>query len=72
MAKRASKTRRANETTSVYLGTESRSRLIEIAEASGQSRSEVVSRLIMKAGSEDKLRLRALVAEMSDLLDGTT
>jgi hypothetical protein len=71
-AKAATKPRRPNETTSVYLGNESRARLIELAQASGQSRSEVVSRLIMRAGSEDRLRLRALVAEMSDLLDGTT
>jgi predicted transcriptional regulator len=58
-------------TTSVYLDQETKGMLADLARARNISRSEVVRKLILNAGSEDKLRLRELLTELSDLLDAT-
>ena len=58
-------------TTSIYLDDEIKKKLAHLALASGRSRSEVMRDLIEQAGSEDKIRLRELVTEMSQLLNAT-
>ena len=58
-------------TTSIYLDDEIKEKLAHLALVSGRSRSEVMRDLIEQAGSEDKIRLRELVTEMSQLLNAT-
>jgi predicted DNA-binding protein len=58
-------------TTSIYLGPGTKEKLAALSEASGLSRSQVMRELIEQAGSENKLRMRELVAEMSELLSST-
>lgn len=57
--------------TSFYLDNDSKAKLDALAEASDLSRSLVVRNLIQKAGSGNKVKMRKLVTQMSDLLDAT-
>lgn len=57
--------------TSFYLDNDSKEKLDALAGASGLSRSLVVRNLIQQAGSEDKVKLRSLVSELSDMVDAT-
>jgi predicted DNA-binding protein len=57
--------------TSIYLGAEVKERLVAMSDATGASRSKVIQDLIMRAGSEDRVRLMELVKEMSELLSAT-
>ncbi len=56
---------------SIYLDADSKEKLFAIAEASGKSRSQVIRDLLQQAGQEDKVRMRALLEEMVDLLNAT-
>lgn len=57
--------------TSVYLDAETLEKLIAITGATGKSRSQIIRELILKAGSEDKARMRELLDEMFALLNAT-
>lgn len=61
----------AGGVTSFYLDNDSKAKLDALAEASDLSRSLVVRNLIQKAGSGNKVKMRKLVTQLSDLLDAT-
>lgn len=57
--------------TSIYLDEEARDKLAELAAVSGLSRSLVVRNLVLKAGSQNRVKMRKLVTQLSDLVDAT-
>lgn len=57
--------------TSIMLDAETHERLSKMAKASECSASKVVRDLIMKSGTDQNIRMRELVQELSDMLGAT-